>query len=508
MGGEPHPLTDVWERMNTLRRPTALRAVLIVSILLVIAGVGVLLALRGQGGHPPGPAAGSPSPSILLIGIDTFRADHLGPPGPGEPSRTPHLDELARDGIRFEQCLSTAPWTLPSFASIFTGLRPYRHGAVGGERDYLSERHTTLAEHLARAGYATAGYVGINYLTAQFGMDQGYVSPPPRGTDLTGLDQAGGVTRLSGDFFAEHRGAPSFVFTHYYDPHAPYAPPAPWHRKYYLGNECRPGEPLTARILAAGGVRGENANRGMYDWLAGVTDPRFPPAQYAAEVNFTDDHVGRLIARLKELGLYDGMLIVVVADHGEHLGEHGFFYTHYLPYQETIHVPLLVKLPGNAGAGRIVAAPVSTLDLMPTVLEIAGIAVPDTLDGLSLAGLLLGAGRAPRRDLLAEQGSDPDDFCKTLVAWPWKLMLWREGGVERTALFDLATDPGETRDAAAGHPEGAARLTARLRATYDPATPLGRAPPGRRANVGKSDIRLLESLGYVHKPPANAAGEG
>ncbi len=494
--------------MLILHKPKAQRAALIFCNLLLITGVGVLLAARGRNGPPHDPTAGAPPPSILLIGIDTLREDHVGPAGPGGTSRTPHLDALARDGIKFEQCLSTAPWTLPSFASIFTGLRPYRHGAVGGDRDFLSERHTTLAEHLARAGYATAGFVGINYLTAQFGMDQGYVSPPPRASDLTGLDQASSVTRLSGDFFAQHRGEPSFVFSHYFDPHAPYAPPPPWHRKYYLGNECRPGEPLTARIRAAGGARGENASKGMYDWLAGVTDPAFPAAQYAAEVEYSDDHVGRLITRLKELGLYERMLIVVVADHGEHLDEHGFYYTHSLPYQETIHVPLIVKLPGNAGAGRVVETPVSTLDLLPTALEIAGIAVPDTLDGRSLAGLLMGNAVAPHRDLLAEQGSDPEHFCKTLVAWPWKLMLFREEGRDRTALYDLAADPGETRDVSVEHPDETARLTGRLRATFDPDSPLGKGAAGDRANLGKSDIRLLESLGYVHKPPATPAGAG
>jgi len=494
--------------MNTWRRPTALRAVLILCNLLLIAGVGTLLAVHGHRASQRGHADGAAPPSILLIGIDTLREDLVGPSASGAPSRTPHLDALARDGVRFEQCLSTAPWTLPSFASIFTGLRPYRHGAVGGERDYLSERHTTLAEHLARAGYATTGFAGINYLTGQFGMDQGYVSPPPRATDLTGLDQAGSVTRLTGDFFAQHRDGPAFVFSHYYDPHAPYAPPPPWHRKYYLGNECRPGEPLTARIMSSEGFRGENAGRGMYDWLAGVTDPAFPVAQYAAEVDYVDDHVGRLVARLKELGLYERMLIIVVADHGEHLGEHGFYYTHYLPYQETIHVPLIVKLPGSAGAGRVVETPVSTVDLLPTALEVAGIAVPDTLDGESLAGLLLGNAKPSRRDLLAEQGSDPERFCKTLVAWPWKLMLFREEGRERTALYDLVADPGETQDLSADFPDDAARLAERLRATYDPATPLGRGAAGVRANLGKSDIRLLESLGYVHKPPAKGAGEG
>jgi arylsulfatase len=481
-------------------KPTHLRAALLLCVLLLVAVGGALLAGRGRHGPRLGPPAGAAPPSILLLGIDTFREDHLGPAGPGEPSRTPHLDALARDGVRFERCLSTAPWTLPSFASIFTGLRPYRHGAVGGDRDVLPDRHTTLAEHLAAAGYATVGFVGINYLTAQCGMAQGYVSDPPRGTDLKGLDQASSVTRLSGDFFGQHRDRPCFVFSHYFDPHAPYAPPPPWHRMYYRGDECAPGEPLTARIMAEGGGRGENAGSGMYDWLAGVTDPAYPAAQYAAEVSYTDDHVGRLVARLKELGLYERMLIVVVADHGEHLTEHGNYYTHHLPYQETIHVPLIVKLPGNAGAGRVVDEPVSTLDILPTVLEAAGLAVPDSLDGRSLAGLLLGSGKAPERDLLAEQGSDPELFCKTLVAWPWKLMLFREDGRERTALYDLAADPLETRDVSADDPETAAQLLRRLRATFDPAAPLGGGAPGARADLGKSDIRLLESLGYVHKP--------
>jgi arylsulfatase len=184
------------------------------------------------------------------------------------------------------------------------------------------------------------------------------------------IDLEGGplVTALGLATFDLPRDKPLFTFLHYFDAHAPYAPPPPFARMYYEGDERAPGVPVLD-FLRSSANAAPNRDGGMYDWLAGVTDLRFPAREYAAGVSYTDDHVGQIVAELKRRQRYDDTLIIVVADHGEHLGEHGLWFTHTLPYQETLHVPLLVKLPLCRAAGRLIDTPVSTLDLLPTLLD-------------------------------------------------------------------------------------------------------------------------------------------
>lgn len=451
-------------------------------------------------------------PDVVMIAIDTLRSDHLHCFG-NDWIRTPHLDALARDGVRFTRCYATAPWTLPSFASIFTGLTPSHHGAVGGTREVLDDRFTTLAEHLGRAGYRTYGFASVKWLTRPFGTAQGFnfelplASPP----DLEGGPL---VTALARATFDLPRDKPLFTFLHYFDAHAPYAPPPPFTRMYYEGDERAPGAPVLDFLRSPANAAPNRAG-GLYDWLAGVTDLRFPAREYAAGVSYTDDHVGRIVAELKRRQRYDDTLIIVVADHGEHLGEHGLWFTHALPYQETLHVPLLVKLPLGRAAGRLIDTPVSTLDILPTLLDWLDLPAAEG-DGRSLRNLVEGRDRGDASLLVAEQGSESDDFSKSLIDWPWKLIYFRSPAGERYELYDLSRDPEERHDLAAQRPADLARLSARLWTLFAEQRPLGFGAASGPADLDAPAQRQLRSLGYVtgrsapqpSAPPAPGAASG
>lgn len=452
----------------------------------------LLLAVLASAATAAGPARRG-LPHVLIIAIDTWRGDHLAAAG-NDWIRTPHMDALAADGVLFTRCFSTAPWTLPSFASIYTGLTPHRHGAIGGDYQRLGDDHHTLAEYFDQAGYRTSGYVSINYLSPAFGMGQGFNGQAPAGLDPD-LDRASRITWLGLETLRTvDLRQPQFLFLHYFDVHAPYDPPAPYTRMYYEGDERAPGESVLS-FLRSDRNAADNKDSEMYDWLEGVTDLDFGVKEYAAGVSYVDDHVGQLTAYLKSEGLYDDTMIVVLSDHGEHLGEHDLWFTHAEPYQECLHVPLFIKFPGNAFAGQVLDNPVSTMDVMPTILESLSIRPPD-VDGRSLLSLCAGRGGATGSLLVAEQGSDPEDFSKTLIDWPWKLMAVREGGETTYRLFNLNDDPGETRNVADEFAAKAKRMERRLWRVFDPESPLveGRMPIA--ADVDEETRRKLEALGY------------
>jgi len=437
---------------------------------------------------------GAVRPSVLILAIDTLRGDFLHCAGAGW-IQTPNIDALAADGVYFANCLATAPWTGPAFASIYTGLIPYHHGFFGRQFYSLAPEQLTMAEIFAAARYRTAAFVTISYLTHAYGMHQGFQTGD-KFTDQGKGEEAKLVT-ASGRGFTSHHGTESFfLLLHYYDVHAPYTPPAPFDRMYYRGDPRAPGTPLLDFL----GRRENNVLWNMpeiYIWLEGITDPAYPPAQYAAGVSYADFHVGQVIAHLKELDLYDDMLIVLVADHGEHLGEHGIWYAHTLPYQETLHVPLIVKWPGNLHAGTVVPDLVSGTDVLPTVLEIAGLPVPGNLDGRSLVGLASGKATGGASLLVAEEGESEGKYCKTLIEYPWKLLLFHVGGRFLPALYNLADDPLELRDLAETNPDIVARLESRLWEIIDRENPLTvqrSAPP---VGLSEEERERLRALGYV-----------
>lgn len=320
-------------------------------------------------------------PPVVVITLDTTRRDALTPFG-SRPDQTPNIARFARHASVYDNAWATAPWTLPSHASIFTGMYPSHHRA-GVSDDALAESWLTLAELFRDAGYRTAGFIGGHMTSSSFGMAQGFsMYRDPRAAEEPGdvlTDAALELLEREGDL-------PLFLFINYFDPHAPYDAPAGFQDRFDVAR-------LAARIPRdsawAAFARNEPGAWGaIVDGRVPVPDGglAYLRARYEAEVAFMDAQIGRLFSALDERGLYDPALIVLVADHGEFLGERGLYSHSYRLDPELTAVPLLIKWPGQV-EGERVGALVSHVDLYPTIAAAAGLAAAPS-DGLDL-----GAGR-------------------------------------------------------------------------------------------------------------------
>lgn len=437
--------------------------------------------------------------NVLLITLDTTRADHLS--CYGRPGRaTPNLDALAAEGSRFDLAISTASVTPVSHASILTGLDNHEHGlrvifAEGGYR--LSERVETLATVLAARGFHTATVHSGFPVSRFFGLTRGYgvvddlLAEMHEESDEPVLPRTGSVSK---DFVwdvPEHQrrsdettdlalerlaASPFFMWVHYWDPHdVARLPPG-------LG----PDHP-------------------------GAKVPLGVQAFYAEEVQYMDGEIGRLLAGLRARGLYDDTLVVVVADHGQGLLDHGWG-GHRLLYQEHIRVPLIVRVPG-VEQEDVVPELVRTVDIFPTVLDYLGLEPPRPVSGRSLRALIEGRPDEPRV-ALADQinGYDwnagmvrrrpLDDFVYAIVEQEWKL-LYRPRHFAKSELFHLPDDPREEHDLFAARPEVAQRLLTALAE----AAPWVTSPFERLSN-GELDAeaarRALDDLGYTGEEPVDA----
>jgi arylsulfatase A-like enzyme len=432
---------------------------------------------------------GGPDPArhnVLLVTLDTTRRDHLGCYG-AEGNPTPRLDALAAEGIRFDMAISPSAATPVSHASILTGLNPYQHGlrviyADGGCR--LSDGVPTLATWLQTRGWKTAAFLSSFTVSEFYGFDRGFdtfdngLAAPAAGlmraTSNGFWDWPLGSSQRRSDATTDQAcrwiGAcpePFFAWVHYWDPHDPVIlPPAE-----FLSRYVTPEMQGDARLRAI----------------------------YGAEVAYVDSQFGRLIDCLKERGLYDRTVIVVVADHGEGLGDHGWWH-HRILYQEQIRVPLLLRVPGWP-AGCTVADLVRTTDIAPTLLELLGIEVPPDLAGRSLKGLVHGQVEAPRVayadainlfDLNARMvEARPDDgllYCA--MDRDWKL-IHRPKLEGKDELYNLSSDPLEQRNLLAGEPDQAARLLREIvRFGGFVTRPFGTA-------LDPAVLERLRSLGYL-----------
>ncbi len=436
------------------------RAGLALAALVVLLGIGSTLAARIRERRMLAslPAARAGAPNVLLLIWDTVRASSLSLYGYARPT-TPGLERFASRGVTFEQAISTAPWTLPSHAGMFTGR--WAHELSAGWRTPLDDRYPTLAEVLADNGYATSGFVAnTHYTTAESGLArgmahyEGFGSSPGDFLMSTALGRRLAWDRLLrtriGSFDIPGRknaasiddeflrwldarpaGRPFFAFLNYYDAHEPYLPPAPYDTRFR--STTVPRKPLMwqAWKMTAPEVRGE---RDAYD----------------GSIAYLDARLGSLLQALRGRGLLDNTIVVVVADHGEEFGEHGVF-THgnslYLP---SLHVPLVVVGPG-AAAGARVAAPVTLRDLPATVLDLAGIR-RSPFPGQSLARFWAPGAAAADGPLVAEvgQASGLPAFypvavgdMRSVFAGGYHLILDGDG---RQELYDIRRDPAEARN--------------------------------------------------------------
>ena len=407
---------------------------------------------------------GEPLPSVILLSVDTLRADRLSCYGYGRPT-SPRIDaRIAARGVRFTNATSPSNNTSCSFASIHTGTYVRTHGVVSlaplGFR--VEERFETLAETLRSLGYKTAAAVSAAHLNAEVsGLGQGFdlfvdhagKEPKRRAaaTNAALLPPLKDLVRRDGG------AAPLFLWVHYFDPHWPYEPEAEDLEALPLP-EGSTGAPLPTQSLgAAFDPEDSMGYRGRKREIA---------ALYDAEVHESDRGTGVLLDALLDLGVLENAIVVFTSDHGENLGEHGLFFNHSRLYEPVIRVPLLVSGPGIAP--RTEGAMVHTIDLYPTILELVGAArlAPGSLEGESLAPLLRG-GRAPVRDaVFSESGNWRDKAVKTSSGE--KLVL--PPGLFPPEIFDLSLDPGEEKDLAATRPERRDALAAAVADFAGPVT--------------------------------------
>ncbi len=324
------------------------------------------------------PAGGSELPSLVLITLDTTRRDVLGAYG-GAPGLTPALDALAAEATVFERAYAPSSWTLPSHASIFTGLYPSRHGA-GVAGDHLEGRFTTVAELLRQRGYLTAGFAGGLLSSYRFGVAQGF----SLFRDPTGFESsADEINSHARSLLADSGEQPLFLFINYFDPHFPYAAPKGFRAAQQVDQKIASvqGPELWLAALAGSSEAWLRVTAGEVAHSAEALDAL--GAAYRAEIAFTDQQLGKLFDDLRRNNRWQDSLIIVTADHGELLGEGGHVSHAARLDPELVEVPLIIKWPGQQQGARRDQL-VSLVDLFPTLLRAAGIELPENIDGLPL----------------------------------------------------------------------------------------------------------------------------
>lgn len=399
----------------------------------------------------------APAAPVVIISVDTLRADHL-PEYGYDGITTPAITGLAADGITFENAFAHVPSTLASHASLFTGQLPGQHGVRDNIGYSLAPDTSTLAQLLAEAGYATGAAISAFPMRADSGLGVGFASydaelPEGRPGEVSAGEREGGETlEVAKQWLGEHTSEPFFLFLHLYEPHAPYVPPA--------------------RLAA------------------------LAPTPYGGEILRADELVGELLDELRRLGVYDEALVIFLSDHGEGLGEHVEDEHGILLYTTTLRVPLIVKLPEGQRRGERVAAAAQLIDVLPTVTALLELETPAGLPGQSLLELTDGASTA--RQIYSESYAPRLYFgwseMTSLIEYPLHFIRSPE-----SELFDLSTDPGEQNNLLEARPDDAARMEEALVALEVPLTEASGIDPAVRDR--------LAALGYVELGGSGPEGE-
>ena len=406
-------------------------------------------------------ASRRPSPravNVVLVTLDTLRADRLGCYG-FTGVETPNIDAVARDGVVFEQATSAAPMTLPAHASILTGLVPPHHGVRDNGGFFLEPDKTTIAERFRAAGYATGAFVGAWVLDRRWGLSQGFDAYSDR-FDLSKYKVVNlGTVQKKGDevmdlalaWLETVKERRFLAWIHLYDPHTPYEPPEPFKSRY----------------------------------------PRQP---YLGEIAYTDQVVGRLVGWLKAAGKWDSTVLVLMADHGESLGEHGERTHTFFVYDATVHVPLVVRTPwGDRGRS---SAQVASVDVMPTLLDLAGLPPEPNVDGRSLARLVLAPGEEGGGRAYSETY-----FPRFHYGWQHLRAMrdgtWKYIEAPTPELYDLRRDPGETKNVFKAY----SRRAEDLRVAMEALAGSGRQAAPDKATLDPETLQRLAALGYVGGGP-------
>jgi arylsulfatase A-like enzyme len=376
---------------------------------------------------PPGRKL-EPAKNVVVLVIDTLRADKLRPFNPQTRVKTPAIDQLATEGVVFELAQAPENWTKPSVASILTGLYPQTHQQKTADAALPSSAEL-LSEHLKDQGFATGGFIANGYVSDRFGFDQGWddYSNYIREEKST---EAKDVFEAAGNWIEAHKDGRFFAYIQTIDPHVPYDPPGEYLAMYDSGEYAGQVRPrMTGDLL-------EKAKRNPPQVVFDARDKERLKALHDGEITKHDHFFGAFLERLSEMGLSEDTLIVVTADHGEELDDHGSWGHGHSVYQELLHVPLIFRLPHRLPAGAKIGAAVSTLDVSATVTELLGVPGMAQNEGRELIGLMLG--EAPSRPTVAF--SDFQDDRRVITTGRWKFVL--RANLTST-MFDLVADPME-----------------------------------------------------------------
>ena len=400
-----------------------------------------------------------PSRTVIVIFIDTLRADHLGCYGYDRPT-SPHLDALAAAGVVFENTISQASWTLPSFMAVFTS----QYQAAGKDSmnvRVLPESIPVMTEYFQEQGWATGGFVDAPFIGSKYKFDRGF--------DFFNEDiRAGTKAHMTKalEWLRKRRGRDRFVFLHTFDVHGPYTSPSPWDTLFVTPQDLvEPEAGQGVPVHAKGHVFGHIPK---YQYLEGHRNPGYYVARYDGCVRWVDTVLGEFFDELKKDGLYDDALIVVSSDHGESLGEHHLYFDHGMVTDPVLRVPLIVKLPGNRHAGQRHSGQVQLIDVMPTLMEYAGMEATYPLAGSSLLPLMAGEIETTAVDAYSYEGMMDQWSVRSAdlkyvrkIPGSRRVQAWqtcpdsdpqdRRAVVEQ--LFDLKADPGELVDLATEFPE-------------------------------------------------------
>ncbi len=435
-------------------------------------------------------AAGATGRPIILVSLDTMRGDRLGALGYPKPL-TPHLDALAREGVLFEQATSTAPWTLPSHASIFTSLLPFNHGSTRETRP-LRPSLSTLAERLRNAGYRTAAFTGGAYVSSGFGFGQGFEIYENH--DEGREKGAEKIAAAALAWVRSMRDQPFFVFVHTYEIHFPYT-----HTEFVDETFRAQGrKPLGVEELAA-------IHAGKM--VLTSEEQRFESELYDGDVARADAVMGGMLETMRREGILDRAVLVVLSDHGDDLWDHDDRWSPghgHSVYQELLHVPLIYRAPGLVAAGGRIRMPVSLLDVLPTLLELQGIPGEAADQGRSLVASLAQGIEPASLPMNAEATQyGPERFSRQdgnlkVIITP-KPEEPREGSAQNLRplqVFDLLDDPHEQRDLSAAPPHAASEVIEELWKRVERVWGRG-SGEDHSGPIPKQLEEQLRSLGYI-----------
>jgi len=443
-------------------------------------------------------------PNVLLITIDTLRADHLGCYG-YRLATSPNIDRLAKYGVLFSDCTVQWPLTWPSMASMNTGAYPKTTG-IGHKLSILPDSFYMMSEIFGETGYATGAVVANFTVGKKYGFHQGFdhfveswqemwekeQGDVPISDDsriLKKYTNATIVTDQALKWLDEIKGErPFFLWLHYMDPHGPYMPPREY-RAYFRDTHETKHVPLK--------VIPKYQRRGRKD--GPITDIGFYKAEYDREIKYLDDEIGRLLSELSWQGLDTKTLIVFSADHGESLDEHEYYLEHgKLPYQPSAHIPLILVQKGVLPSGKTITHPVGLIDLSTTILDLSGISIPASFEGQSLRDLIMSGQEAAKPEYVFMQSGKGTEL--TVRCDRWKLIHFqnRKQTENQFELYDIHDDPTEMNNIASEHPEIVRNLSNVLQEWYTSGPRF--VEKGKEIDLDSLDEKsreMLKSLGYI-----------